>query len=59
MDDEAAWEKAKEATKKSDCDDCDACVTAIEENMGGTSKGASMPASAPSAWPEPARGADE
>jgi hypothetical protein len=33
--DEAKWEKAKEAAKKSDCDDYYACVTAIEENMGG------------------------
>jgi hypothetical protein len=27
--DEATWEKAKEAAKKSDCDDSYACVTAI------------------------------
>ena len=55
--DEAKWEKAKEAAKKSDCDGYYACVTAIEENMGGAIKGASMPASAPFAWPDPARGA--
>jgi hypothetical protein len=52
--DEDKWEKAKEAADKPDYD---ACVIAIYENLGGTTKGASMPASAPFAWPDPARGA--